>query len=462
MIDIGPETLDRTVKQLIDSGEASVEEAYAIFAGFRLVVEVGPSQLEREDSQAALITLVSLATRVFHGGVYVTGCDASPLLAPLPLGSSIYEAVVRCGGKVDGAPDDAPRVSIGAACGRKGRFHVRTVFSGWRAGVVPVDFPDGLSDMTRPTAMPMAPVLAASLAVAEAFEYVSGRSTMAGHFPVGMSLWSPDQRDWLASSDVEPVLSILPSKLWLIGLGHIGQAYLWCLGLLPYQISAPLHLLLQDIDTIGPSTSSTSILTSGSTVGRRKTREMAAWVEQRGFHASIIERHFDARFHVSEIDPSVALCGLDNLQGRRALDKVGFGLVIEAGLGSKHDDFRSLRLHTLPGRRSAEEIWKDESEVRVDDIPDEYKRLGKAGVLDQCGITLLAGKAVGAAFVGCCAAALAISELLRFLHGGPLYESIDLDLRAVDHRSVAVNVVNMSNFNPGFVDARHEAGVWQR
>ena len=26
----------------------------------------------------------------------------------------------------------------------------------------------------------------------------------------------------------------LPSRLWLIGLGHLGQTYMWGLGLLPY------------------------------------------------------------------------------------------------------------------------------------------------------------------------------------------------------------------------------------
>jgi hypothetical protein len=52
----------------------------------------------------------------------------------------------------------------------------------------------------------------------------------------------------------------------------------------------------------------------------------------------------------------------------------------------------------------------------------------KDGTLDQCGVTLLAGKAVGAPFVGAAAATLAIAEVLRLLHGGPLHELVDLDL----------------------------------
>lgn len=69
-------------------------------------------------------------------------------------------------------------------------------------------------------------------------------------------------------------------------------------------------------------------------------------------------------------------------------------------------------------------------------------------------MTTLAGKAVGAAFVGCSAAAIAISELLRFPHGEGLNESIDLDLRAVDHLSASPSTVDMAGSNPGFVFAR--------
>jgi len=36
--------------------------------------------------------------------------------------------------------------------------------------------------------------------------------------------------------------------LWLIGLGHLGQAYLRALGLLPFARPQDLSLILQDID----------------------------------------------------------------------------------------------------------------------------------------------------------------------------------------------------------------------
>src|SRR6202011_4427962 len=115
--------------------------------------------------------------------------------------------------------------------------------------------------------------------------------------------------------------------------------------------------ILQDIDIITPSSESTSILSDATLVGSRKTRAMATWAESRGFTTALYELPFYDAFTRTESYPAVALCGLDNALGRRALDKVGFPLVIEAGIGRGYRDFRTIRLHTLPGTRSADEIW---------------------------------------------------------------------------------------------------------
>ena len=79
-----------------------------------------------------------------------------------------------------------------------------------------------------------------------------------------------------------------------------------------------------------------------------------------------------------------------------ALDQVGFEFIVEAGLGRGHRDFRAVRLHTLPASRPATQIWRAESAgEQVDDRP-AHTRMLKTGELDRCGVTLLAGKAVGA------------------------------------------------------------------
>jgi hypothetical protein len=113
----------------------------------------------------------------------------------------------------------------------------------------------------------------------------------------------------------------------------------------------------------------------------------------------------------------------------------------------------AIRLHTLPGRRSADEIWKPTA--AGDDLADRpaYRKLLSDGELDRCGVTLLAGKAVGAPFVGAVAACLAISEVLRLLHGGMLHQLIDLDLQSCEQRTLVRQTQRFDTFNPGYVDA---------
>jgi hypothetical protein len=112
-----------------------------------------------------------------------------------------------------------------------------------------------------------------------------------------------------------------------------------------------------------------------------------------------------------------------------------------------------MRLHVLPGRRPAADIWKEAREgEKVADRP-AYAKLLADGVLDRCGMTLLAGKAVGAPFVGSVAAALALSEVLRLLHGGTVNQLIDIDLLGLDQRMVSRHHDSFANLNPGFTIA---------
>lgn len=211
-----------------------------------------------------------------------------------------------------------------------------------------------------------------------------------------------------SARDDAPPLRYLPSSLWLIGLGHLGQANLW--GCMPYAALAKVGLVPHDVDQITPSTESTSILSDKTMLGHKKTRAMAAWAERRGFETAITERLFDANFQRHHDEPSITLCGLDNAVGRRALAQVGFEFVVEAGLGRGHQDFRSLLIHTLPGEVPASTLWAHEggaSQTATDAAA--YRKMLDENSLDRCGVTLLAGKAVGAPLVGSVAATLLLS-----------------------------------------------------
>lgn len=447
------DTLHRLMKEALDSGEApSLADVEAMFRGFHLGFIIRGTEARDPCHQAALLTGVALARRVFLGGVSVSGPLDVPLAVPLPFGATLGDAVTGLGATTSVNAARSPLVTIGGdPTLRTQGFHIRTVHAGWRGGIVPSHVE---TTPVEGPSMPLSAMLAAALAVNEAFIFVRTGSGASGRRLVGLSLWNPSpQVDWLGQTAGEPELRYLPSRLWLIGLGHLGQAYLWALGLLPYLDPAGLSLVLQDFDVMTPSSESTSILTTSDLIGQKKPRVLAAWAERRGFTTRIHERLFDGNFTRQAEEPSIALCGLDNELGRRALDRVGFDFVVEAGLGRGYRDFRTMRLHTLPARRSAAEIWNTEDSAENVEQRAGYQAMLTDGSLDQCGITLLAGKAVGAPFVGAAAACLAISEVLRLLHGGPIHQVIDLDLQSVEHRSAVPHDHDFSQLNPGYVNA---------
>ena len=443
--------LHRLVKYALDTGEAkTLAEAESLFQGYRLALTIHESESRIPLQQATLLTAVALGRRVFLGGVSVEGDLDVPLNVPLPLRCRLHEAVTDLGGSVASPEDGTPTIVIGGGPRpRRTGFHIRTAAAGWRGGILPVH--SKLTPALGPP-VPLAAMLSAGLAVNEAFLFVEGGRPAAGRRPIGLSLWRPDADiNWLASYLDEPRIDYLPSRLWMIGLGHLGQAFLWGLGLLPYKDPGEFHIVLQDIDKITPSTESTSILSDANMAGKKKTRAMAAWAERRGFSTALHERRFDANFRRQDDEPAIALCGLDNALGRRALDQVGFDLVVEAGLGRGRQDFRTIRVHVLPEQaRSAADIWKPVTSSETSEDRPAYQELLKRRELDRCGVALLAGKAVGAPFVGTVAATLALSQVLRLVHGKNPYQMIDLDLLSVDHRLAVPNPKSFLSLNPGY------------
>lgn len=396
---IRPDQLHRLVKLALDAGEAcSLEEAERLFAGYRLAIDVGPDVAGSSTLQAAVLTAVNTARRSFLGGVQVTGTLDTPLRVPWGRCLTLGEAVVDLQGHIVRDIDpELPRIVVGdgQAAAADGPFAVRATFDGWAGGVVPLD--DGRRLPERQECVP-AGVLAGALAVSEAFQFVRGANAAAGRREVGLSLWRPEPEvSWLSATDRGPALERLPSKLWLIGLGHLGQAYLWTLGFLPYAEPSEVEIVLQDYDTLAQANDSTSLLTRACLLGEKKTRAMARWCEARGFRTSIQERRFAANFRVAPDEPSVALCGVDNALARAALEDVGFGRIVEAGLGAGPQEYLAFQVHTFPAARAARVRWRaGDSAPATEALLDRpgYRALADAGV-DECGLTTLAGARSG-------------------------------------------------------------------
>jgi hypothetical protein len=167
------------------------------------------------------------------------------------------------------------------------------------------------------------------------------------------------------------------------------------------------------------------------------------------------ERRFGPSISRAADEPSVALCGVDNALARAALEKPGFDLVVEAGLGAGPQSFRSFSMHTFPASRSADQLWSRQVSEAAENFEDKpaYQALRHGGI-DQCGLAQLASRTVGVPFVGVIVAAIAISELLRRLHGGTALELVSGSVAALqDIETISMDVMP---FTGGYVRA-----AWQ-
>jgi hypothetical protein len=294
----------------------------------------------------------------------------------------------------------------------------------------------------------LAATLAGALAVSEVFQHLRG-NVMAGRRDVGLSLWNPGQLDW-RTPEGAPESLIAPSRLWLVGLGHLGQAYLWTLAMLPYATPADVEITVQDFDRLTIANESTSVLTNRSMVGGRKTRESAAWLEARGFNARIVERRFAGDMALQPEDPRILLCGVDNLEARAVLEDAGFDLVVEAGLGAGPAEYLAMRMHTFPATVSSRAKWGGIQIPKEAGSGKAYENLLARGDIDTCGLVQLSTRTVGAPFAGVVASTLVIAEVLRRLNGGMGLEVVDLTLRSPTDRLSVPSAEVIKRFNPGY------------
>lgn len=449
--------LNRVAKILVDEGQAlTLEEAERLLEGYAVTLEIGSDVARSPTLQAAVLTAVNAGRRCLLGGVRVTGTVDAKLLIPWRDCETLREAAEDLRGEiVPTAVPGTPRVIVGdvGEIRDDGDIAVRTTFDGWSGGVVPLDTDKRLPERTE---FVPAGVLAGALAVSEVFQSLRG-NVFAGRREVGLSLWRPEQSPvWLSGAEPGPALERLPSRLWIIGLGHLGQAFLWTLGLLPYANPRELELVLQDHDVLVEANGSTSLLTTQELVGEKKARAMARWCEDRGFRTTITERRFAADFAVKGDEPPVALCGVDNALARADLEGPGFGRVLEAGLGKGTREYLDFQVHTFPARKSAKERWGGTAQEELaDGLLDKpaYKTLAAEG-LDECGLTTLAGRTVGAPFVGAATSAIIVAELLRMVLGDRSYEAIDGTLRSLDEPHIVPSKAVGEPFNPGSAKAR--------
>ncbi|HWI25766.1 MAG TPA: hypothetical protein VN668_02270 [Stellaceae bacterium] len=403
----------RVTKALTDGAlNVGFAEAEDRLSSVRLVIVLAGDAAGTAAGQAAALTAVATAVKCFSSATLV-GDPSMPLVRSLPIGCALGEAIRALGGAMSATvPEDTTHVvQVGGTPAET--FFLRCWWSGWCAGVRPSwdDHPIGSS------ANPLAGVFAGALAIREVFAWVRG-DRRAGKRVSVVSLWEPWIEPEVTGPGPETVF--MPSKLWIVGLGHLGQALLWDMAFLPKGI----HTVLQDDQDVQEENQATGLLNLDGTFGTRKTRVAAAWLEKLGWKTSIIERRHYGEFgprQDQQDDPRIIVTLVDDLAPRLKIARAGFDWMIDAGVGHGAIDFEMLQLRIVKHGIDPATLWsKPAAPPVVDRLLGRraYKELAeqeRAAVGNECGTFTLAQATVAVPFVGAAVGAILLSQSIRLV-----------------------------------------------
>lgn len=384
------ESLNRTMKLAMDEGRVqSYEEALALFASFRLRLQVAPGFTSSPGAQAAVLTLLRAGPKTFLGGIELVGPLDEVCTLAWFAGKTLGDVALSCGVHIDAAADaPTPTLCVGAGAAITDSFWL-----GLRVERDGFSLTPGESLMSADGGVE-AGVAGAGAALHQAFEHIYRQAPLAGWREIAFRM--PGDNGSPAARNQ-----------WLIGLGHLGQAYLWTAMLRPAD-QRPSVVRLTDDDTVSASSLSTCLLVDAADIGRYKTDAVAQRLESLG--VKVQRDAVRLAMDTGPVDSAHPLCivAVDNLTLRRALDRLQGCQLLEAGIGDGVDGFTRVQAHAFPGHRLARDVWagEDRKASRAVDISKPaYRRLLQDSG-DECGTTLVAGRSVATPFVGAFAGAV--------------------------------------------------------
>jgi molybdopterin/thiamine biosynthesis adenylyltransferase len=382
--------------------------------------------------QISFITAVNIAKRVFLGGVNCILPEDVPNL--LVLNSvSFRDLVFQYGGSfTTNAPDkNEVKLLFGVECYDKNCLEV--VSEGWRGGVNFYD-QERVIFTNQDNPISLGPVAAASLACYYAFCKIFKLTDSNLLINTGISLWNINSRtEWHKDSNDGPRNINMPRKIWALGLGHLGQAYLWTVGLMPLSDPSKVLFLLQDDDTVQNENIGSQVLCNDSNIGFPKTRACLKFLEELNFRTQIVEKRFlpgnSEEKWLKEFP--FLLNGIDNAHTRRNVNKSNLKLFLDGATNGSSSLFDSFTLKNVSYIDQAPDtIWKvaDTDEVVLHkNLYERYEKANKCGILTNIGVSV--------PFVGLFGATFVIAELLRSLNQGTIYSIVSFrmsDLSSID------------------------------
>lgn len=423
---IDPSKINRIVLGLMQKHSWKQEKAEDFLTTISLLLKGGENLKGSVALQAAFITSINCGKRCFLGGVLIDIPENIPCLLPNFKSNSFNEIAQSLGAKRF-EKNSSYNFTLCFGMPAINEDSLEIVCNGWQAGVVVAG--DKVTLNNTPD-FATGGVAAGSYGTGLAFLKISLVDITAADSTKGISLWNPEI-NWLDEEATGPAIINLPDKYWMLGLGHLGQAYLWNISLLPYNRSDKIFFILQDTDTIEEANMGSGMLAESNNIGNKKTDVCAEWLHEKGFTTQVKEVLFDSTTKVSSTEPKIALCGFDNPQSRIFIEDAGFEFIVESGLGNDVLDFDKILLHTFPNEKfSARDIWL----TSIGNVPELNTAILEAykNHDDQCGIEIIAGKAVATSFVGAFSGSLVISELLKKINNGNSLKVYGCQLRRIE------------------------------
>ena len=415
----------RLVKAVADAGrvgsfEAGEERLRSVY----VKIVVGPEAAATPAGMGAVITAARLCLKIFEH-VEVTGAiDGSFELAIFGSEVKTLEAALLQIGRVDDSCTltSTHRIVIGNELPADASS-VRCWWDGWHAGVRRRHDMLPLGDGSNP----LAGIFAGALAVREVFASRILSSELALRRTSIVSLWEPWSQENCPAQG--PEYAMAATRLWLVGLGHLGQGIAWSLLSLPAAVGSTI--LLQDDQQVGVENEPTGILVEEDDIGHKKCRSVAKWFERAGWATFLVERRHHGE-KAREDDPPLVICALDKPAPRRLVAGAGFPYCLDAGVGHGAAEFETFQFHCVRKDDDVAELWThsgtDNTEAVLSNPAYRQARHDVGG----CGMPDIAGAGVAAPFVGAAVGALMVAQAIRLYSAATTCRSFQLQLGAPD------------------------------
>jgi molybdopterin/thiamine biosynthesis adenylyltransferase len=408
----------RILKSITDHGTVSFEEAERRLSDVHLLIAVDDAVVDTAAGQSCVLACVAAATRTYKH-VAVLLCRDAVLLRPIRHAASLAASIRHAGATIttDVSHRRTHGVSIGCAPLDDQAFWVGCYWDGWLGGTrAPWDH-----EAVGASWNPLSGSFAGAIAIRQTFEHVVGGFRSAGR-SLTVDLWNA-HASTTAARAAGPKVVHLPKNLLLVGLGHLGQGFLWNLVQLP---GCGDVLALQDRQVAGLENVGTGVLTSAADLGSRKTRVAERAPAFVGWDVAVLDAPFEPGMRILQEQIPVVISALDSVEPRQWILQAGYQVMLDIGVGHGPVDFEMGQVRVFA--KGAQSTWSALAKLKDVDALRDSRAYADEKARDQCGAYSLAQASVAVPFVGLALGAVAVTQLLRLGAMLPVADLLQVEL----------------------------------